>query len=200
MKKLVIGFVAVLLLFALPVWSQQSNSVPDFLEALRELLLKEDWSPEEIQELVGQDVDWSKAQVKDAEIVQTCLQYAKDSGEEIGAHEQAQLANEVAVMAQEMRALGFGEPAIVRTALNGTREALEELARLQLRKGEGAETGAGDMIRTRLREELQTALHLETKEMVQARIGEQRNSRPDDLLVPPGPQGPPGDAHPGKKE
>ena len=200
MKKLMIGFVAVLLLFALPVWSQQSNSAPDFLEALRELLLKEDWSPEEIQKLVRQEVDWSQAQVKDAEIVQTCLQYAKDSGQEIGAHEQAQLANEVAVMAQEMRALGFGEPAIVRTALNGTREAVEELARLQLRKEEGAETGVGDMIRTRLREELQTALHLETKEMVQARVGEQRNSRPDDLLVPPGPQGPPGDAHPGKKE
>jgi hypothetical protein len=200
MKKLVIGFVAVLLLFALPLWSQRSSSAPDFLETLRELLLKEDWSPEEIQALVRQEVDWSQAQVKDAEIVQTCLQYAKDSGEEIGAHEQAQLAKEVAVMAQEMRALGFGEPAIVRTALNGTRDALEELARLRLRKEEGAETGAGDMIRTRLREELQTALHQEAKQMVQARVGEQRNSRPDDLLVPPGPQGPPGDAHPGKKE
>jgi len=143
---------------------------------------------------------WSQAQDKDAEIVRFCLQYAKDSGQEIGAYEQAQLANEVALMAREMRALGFGDPEIVRAALNGTREALEELSRLQLRKEEGAETGAGDMIRERLREELRTALHQEAKQMVQAKVQDQRNSRPNDLLVPPGPQGRSGDEHPGKKE
>jgi hypothetical protein len=198
MKKIGIGIAV--LLFALPLWSQQSGGAPDFLEALRELLQKEDWSPEEIQELVKQEVDWSQAQFRDAEIVAYCLRYAKHTEEEIGPHEQAQLANEVAVVAREMRALGFSDPEIVRAALNGTREALEELSRLQLRKEEGAETGAGDMIRERLREELQTALHQEAKQMVQTKVQDQRNSRPDDLLVPPGPQGHSGDAHPGKKE
>jgi len=198
MKKFAIGIAVVLFLFALPLWSQQSAGAPDFLEALRELLQEDDWSPAEIQELIKQEVDWSQAQVRDAEIVQYCLQYAKGTGEQIGAHEQAQLANEVAVMAQEMRALGFGEPAIVRTALNGTREALEELSRVRLRNEEGTETGAGDLIRARLREELQTASHLETRQLVRARDQEQRNSRPDDLLVPPGPQGPPGKANSNK--
>ena len=99
-------------------------------------------------------------------------------------------------MAREMRAHGFGEPMIVRTALNGTREVLEELSRLRVRKEEDTETGVGDLIRARVREELQKALYLETRQMAQARDQEQRKSRPDDLLVPPGPQGPPGKANP----
>jgi len=198
MKKLAIGIVVVLFLFALPLWSQVADSAPDFLEALRELLQKDDWSPEEIQELIKQEVDWSQAQVEDAKMVALCLEYAKDAEEQIGPHEQAHLVKEVAVMAQEMRALGFSEPMIIRTALNGTREALEELSRVRLRKEEGTETGKGDLIRARLREELQTALHLETRQLVRARDQEQRNSRPDDLLVPPGPQGPPGKANPNK--
>ena len=198
MKKLAIGIVVVLFLFALPLWSQVAESAPDFLEALRELLQKDDWSPEEIQELIKQEVDWNQAQVEDAKMVALCLEYAKDAEEQIGPHEQAHLVKEVAVMAQEMRALGFGEPMIIRTALNGTREVLEELARVRLRNEEGTETGAGDLIRARLREELQTALHLETRQLVRARDQEQRNSRPDDLLVPPGPQGPPGKANSNK--
>ena len=141
---------------------------------------------------------WSQAQVRDGEIVRFCLQYAKGTGEQISPFTQAQLAYEVAVMAQEMRSLGFGEAAILRTALNGTREALEELSGVRLRKEEDTETGAGDMIRERFRKELRTALHLETRLMVRARDQEQRNSRPDDLLVPPGPQGPPGKANPNK--
>jgi hypothetical protein len=197
-KKLSIGIAVVLLLFVLPLWSQASDSAPDFLEALQELLQRQDWSAEGIQELIKQEVDWSQAQDKDAEMVALCLRYAKDSEEEIGPSEQARLAVTVAVMARDMRALGFGEPAIVRTALNGTREALEELSRL--RKEEGTETGTGDLIRTRLREELRTALHLETRLTVRARDQERQNSRPDDLLVPPGPQGPPDKANPGKKE
>jgi len=139
---------------------------------------------------------WSQAEVRDAEIVEYCLQYAKDSGEQIGPLVRAELAVAVAEMAQEMWALGFGEPMIVRTALNGTREVLEELSRVRLRKEADTETGAGDMIRDRLREELQAALYLETRQMAQARDQEQRKSRPDDLLVPPGPQGPPGKANP----
>ena len=198
MKKLAIGIAVVLFLFTLPLWSQVADSAPDFQEALRELLQKDAWSPEEIQALIKQEVDWGQAQVEDAKMVALCLEYAKDAEEQTGPYEQAHLAKEVAVMAQEMRVLGFGEPMIIRTALNGTREALEELSRMQLRKEEGTETGAGDLIRARLREELQTALHLETKQLVRARDQEQRNSRPDDLLVPPGPQGPPGKANPNK--
>jgi len=135
MRKLAIGIVVVLFLFALPLWSQVSGGAPDFPEALRELLEEEDWSPGEIQELIEQEVDWSQARVQDAKMVALRLEYAKDAGEQIGPYEQAHLANEVAVMAQEMRALGFGEPMIIRTVLNGTREALEELSRVRLRKG-----------------------------------------------------------------
>ena len=198
MKKLAIGIVVVLFLFALPLWSQVAESAPDFLEALRELLQKDDWSPEEIQELIKQEVDWNQAQFRDAEMVQFCLQYAKDSGEEVGPYAQAQLAVAVATIAREMRALGFGGTEIVRTALNGTREALEELSRVRLRKEEDTETGVGDMIRERFRKELQAALDQEPRKMAQTRFQEQRNSRPEDLLVPPGPQGPPGKANSNK--
>ncbi len=197
MKKFAIGVAAVLFLFALPLWSQQSERAPDFVEALHELLEQEGWSPEEIQELIKQNVDWGQAQYKDAETVATCLGYAKDEEEDIGPFEQAQLALAVALMAQEMRLLGFGEQALVRTALNGTRDAIGDLYRL--RKEEGSETGVGDLIRSRFREQLQTAMHVEARHMVQARAQEERNSRSADLLVPHGPQdGSPGDGNPNK--
>jgi hypothetical protein len=191
MKKLGICM-AVLVLFVVPLWSQQPEGAPDFLEELRELLEQEDWSPEEIRQLIEQEVDWSQARHQDAELSALCLQYAKDSEDEVGPYEQAHIALAVAVTAREMRALGFGERAIVRTALNGTREALGDVLKLQEqdRKQENAESGSGDLIRNRIRQELQTAMHTEARHMVQTRAKEEKNSRPDELLAPPGPRGP----------
>ena len=131
MKKLWIGLAALLFLLSLPLWSQTASSAPDFVEELHKLLESEDWSPEEIRELIQQQIDWSQASHRDAKIIALCLDHAKDSEEPAGPYEQAQIAQAVMVVAREMRALGFGERSILRTALNGTREALCELAELQ---------------------------------------------------------------------
>jgi hypothetical protein len=187
---------AMALMIALPVSSQQTGGSSEFEQTLYRLLQQEGWSPEELQKLFKEEVDWGEARFQDAELVATCLAYAREVEGKIGPDGQAQLALSVMTMAQEMRALGFGEPQIIRAALNGTREALGELAQLQeterLRTGEDA--GVGEMIRHRFEQQLQTAMQLEARFMVQSRVREEQNSRPGDLLVPPGPQGPGGSA------
>ena len=197
MKRMGIMIAALLLLIALPLSSQQSAGTGEFEQALQKLLRAEGWSPEEIRALFKEEVDWEQARVRDAEMVATCLAYAKDAEEQIGPYEQVQLALSVMTTAKEMRAFGFGEPQIVRTALNGTREALGELAKLQqqLRTQNGAETGVGELIRSRFEEQVHEAMKLEARHMVQARERAERDSRPGDLLVPPGPQGPGGPGH-----
>jgi len=194
MKRMGIAVAVLLLLIALPLSSQQAEGSSEFEQALYRLLQRENWRPEELQKLIKDDVDWGQERFQDAEMVSTCLVYAKDTEEEIGPYAQLQMALSVMTMAREMRALGFGEPQIVRTALNGTREALGELAKLQERERvrTGDESGVGELIRSRFQDQLQTAMHLEARNMVQSRVREEQNSRPGDLLVPPGPQGPGG--------
>jgi hypothetical protein len=193
----ILVFAAMLLMIALPLSSQQTEGSSEFEQTLYRLLQQEGWSPEELQKLFKEEVDWGEARFQDAEMIATCLAYAKEVEGKIGPDAQAQLALSVMTMAQEMRALGFEEPQIIRAALNGTREALGELAQLheteRLRTGEDA--GVGEVIRHRFEQQLQTAMQLEARLMVQSRVREEQNSRPGDLLVPPGPQGPGGPAH-----
>jgi hypothetical protein len=194
MKKMGIIVAMALLWIALPLSGQESAPAPEFKQALQELLREGDWSPEEIWELIKEDVDWNQARLRDCEMVAICLGYAEDKDGGIGPEAQAQIALEVMTMAQKMRVLGFGEQQIIRAALNGTREALAELEKLQEqeRVRSGEDTGVGRLVRSRFEEQLQTAMHLEARHMVQTRVQEEKDSRPDDLLVPPGPQGPAG--------
>jgi hypothetical protein len=60
----------------------------------------------------------------------------------------------------------------------------------RLRSGEDA--GIGQLIRGRFEERVETTMHLEARHKVQTRVQEEQNSRPGELLVPPGPQGPGG--------
>ena len=195
MKRMGIAVAAVLLLIALPLSSQESAAASELPEALQKLLKDQDWSSEQIRELIREQVDWNQAKLQDIEMVATCLQYAKETHEGIGPEVQARIAVEVMTMAQKMRALGFEEQQIVRTALNGTREALAELAKLEkLQEKERVRTaydsGMGKMIHNQFEEQLQGTMYLEARHTVRTRIRDEKSSRPDDLLVPPGPQGP----------
>ncbi|MBN2552150.1 MAG: hypothetical protein JXB06_05245 [Spirochaetales bacterium] len=204
MRTLGIGLVAALLLVAMPLWTQATSDEPEFLGELRGMLEKEDWSPEEIREIVEQDADWSRAAPGDAGIVALCLQYARSRGG-IGPEDSAErtepqarirvrIAEAVMEMSGEMRRLGFDEPRILRAALSGTREALDELSGLKQREGSQADMdgGAGELIRSRFRQELHSAMNLQARHRVETRVREEKQSRPADLLVPPGPQGPGG--------
>jgi hypothetical protein len=193
----ILAVAAVLLVISLPLASQEAAGTGGFEQTLYQLLQKRGWSPEKIQNLLDGEVDWERSRFQDAEMLATCLDYAQGIEGEIGPEAQLRLALELMILAQEMRSLGFGEPQIIRAALNGTRDALGELERLRetehLRTGEG--TAVGELIQSRFQEQLQAAMHLEARHMVQARAQEEQNSRPGDLLVPPGPQGPGGPGH-----
>jgi hypothetical protein len=196
MKRMGILIAAVILLNTLPLSSQQVEASYEFGQALQQMLKAEGWSSEEIQKLLEEEVDWEQARIRDAQVIAICLTYAKDADGEIGPYEQAQMAMEVMTVAREMRAFGFGEPEILRTSLNGTRGVLGDLEKLreQERLRIGEDNGIGELIRSRFQEQLQTAMNLEARHMVQARVRAEKNSRPGDLLVPPGPQGPGGSA------
>jgi len=196
MKRMGILIAAVILLNTLPLSSQQVEASYEFGQALQQMLRAEGWSSEEIQKLLEEEVDWEQARIRDAQVIAICLAYAKDADGEIGPYEQAQMAMEVMTVAREMRAFGFGEPEILRTSLNGTRGVLGDLEKLreQERLRIGEDNGIGELMRSRFQEQLQTAMNLEARHMVQARVRAEKNSRPGDLLVPPGPQGPGGSA------
>ena len=195
MKRVGIAVAVVLLLIALPLSSQESGAASELPEALQKMLKEEGWSPEQIGELIREQVNWDRVRPQDAELVRACLQYMKETHEGIGPEVQARTAVEVMTMAQKMRALGFEEQQIVRTALNGTREALAEvanLAKLQEKDRLRAEydTGLGKMIHNQFEQQLQGTMYLQARYEVRERVRDEKASRPDDLLVPPGPQGP----------
>jgi hypothetical protein len=192
MKRAGIAVAAALLLIALPLSSQESAGTPEFQQALQEVLKNEDWSREQIEELIKKEVYWNQAGPQDFELVPICLQYVKETHEGIGPEVQARIAVEVMMMARQMRGFGFGEQQIIRAALNGTREALFELAKLQEteRVRTGYDTGIGQMIRSQFEEQLHAAMYLQARHKVKTRVQDEKASRPDDLLVPPGPQGP----------
>ena len=195
MKRVGIAVAAVLLLIALPLSSQESVAPSELPEALQKLLQDEGWSPEQIRELIREQVNWDQVRPQDAELVRACWQYAEETHEGIGPGVQARIAVEVMTMAQKMRALGFEGQQIVRTALNGTREALAEIAKLEkLQEKERVRTaydsGMGKMIHNQFEQQLQGTMYLEARHTVRTRIRDEKSSRPDDLLVPPGPQGP----------
>ena len=195
MKRMGIAVAAVLLLIALPVSSQESVAASELPEALQQLLKDEGWSPEQIRELSRDRVNWDQVRPQDAELVRACLQYMNETREKIGPEVKASIAAEVMTMAQKMRGLGFEEQMIVRTALNGTRAAVAELKNLvklqeQERIHTAYDTGMGQMIHNQFEQQLQGTMYLQARYETRERVRDEKASRPDDLLVPAGPQGP----------
>lgn len=192
MKRVGIAVAAVLLLIALPLSSQESGSASELPEALQKMLKDEGWTLEQIRALAREQVNWDQAGSEDAELLRTCLQYMKEKHAAEDLEVQARTMVEVTTMAQTMRALGFEERQIVRTALNGTREVLAELEKLQdrSRTRTAYENGLQEMIRNQFEKQLQGTMYQQARYEVRERARDERTSRPDDLLVPQGPQGP----------
>ena len=195
MKRMGIAVAAVLLLISLPLSSQESAAASRLTETLQKMLEEEGWSPEQIRELAGEQVNWDQVRPQDAELARTCLRYMKEEHGEIVPEVQARIMVEVTTMAQKMRALGFEEKQIVRTALNGTREAVAGLGdqtkpQDQNRVQTSYDTGLGQMIHNQFEKQLQGTMVQQARYQQRRRAWDERSSRPGDLLVPPGPQGP----------
>ncbi len=96
------------------------------------------------------------------------------SVEQIGPQEQATLREQVAQMLKAMEALGYTRRVAVRAALEGVREAMAQL-RLRLRSGERGELGEqlGELLRTRLQEQIRLASYDQTR----TRLGNQEQER-----------------------
>jgi hypothetical protein len=183
-KRIAFAALAMVAMLASPLWSQQ-DSEPEFVDALRERLAVEGWSAAELRELAGQEVDWSQARLRDAEAVAVCLNYARQEDGKIGPEARAQIAMQLAASFEEMRSFGFGEPAILRAGLNGVRELLGELH--TWRAGEDNESGLGDLLHSRLRQQLHSATCLEAQEQIKNQDRD-RNRAHSDQLVGPGPR------------
>jgi hypothetical protein len=179
-----------MLLLAGAGWSEPGDGSPAFLQELQRLLTREGWSAGRIGELAGQPVEWQGLQARDAELVALALRYAASQDGGIGPVEQARIAVQVALMAQQMRSLGYGEPQMLRAALNGVREALQLQARTangqQSQAASGSGATQGDTLRTRLQEQLQQQLRLascdQAQEQLQARVQEQKRTHTGEMV------------------
>jgi hypothetical protein len=141
----------------------------------------------------AQDTGAEPPEGVDAQAVQLVVAYAQ-SQEEIGPQEQAMLREQVTLMLKEMEALGYTRRVAVRAALEGMREAVFEL-RTRQRSGEPVELGEqlGDLLRTRLREQIRLASCDQCQDQLRERDRDRLRDRPD-CLVPgtPGGNGPQG--------
>jgi len=130
---------------------------------------------------------------QEAEMVQLALQYARDRLGEIGPQQQAQITEQMRLVMRHMRALGYGEPQIAQTLMQAMREAVHQWN--EARVAEDNENGLGDLLRTRLRDQLRTADCDQIPEQLQVRAQDQlRTGRGEPVADPPGggPGGPGG--------
>lgn len=154
---------ALVLLCGAPLWSQEDGDVSAFAGELAEILAREGWTiretdalRESLQAMVRTRAGYLGEEIAgaDPEMAALALRLARRAGEEANGAGQAMLALEVARMAREMETLGYERPVITRAALNGVRDLLAERRAL---RDEGRDGELGDLIRARLREQLQTA-------------------------------------------
>ncbi len=105
------------------------------------------------------------------------------SVEEIGPREQATLREQVRQMLKVMEALGYTRRVAVRATLEGVREAMAQL-RTRLRSGEPGEPGEqfGDLLRTRLREQLRLASCDQTRTRLRDQDRERLQQDPEGLV------------------
>jgi hypothetical protein len=105
------------------------------------------------------------------------------SVEDIGPQEQATLREQVRQMLHEMEALGYNRRVAVRAALEGVREAMAQL-RTRLRSGEPGELGEqlGELLRTRLREQIRLASYDQTRTQLRDQDRERLQQHPEGLV------------------
>jgi len=188
---LVIGLA---LMVGSPLWSQEGEQ-SEFVSELMVGLLQEGWTAEEVRTLVAQDVDWEQAQGANSDVVALALQFAKSKDEEMEPMEQALLAIELALAAIEMEAVGIGEVSIAITALEGVRDILTDI--WAFRSGELDEGNLGDVIRTKMGEQVSIATREHARDRISERDLEALKSRPSDLVpnIPASEDGFPGSGY-----
>ncbi|MBN1523033.1 MAG: hypothetical protein JW904_01010 [Spirochaetales bacterium] len=141
---------AVFSLFAVPALSAEENG---FIFRLSRELKAYGWNDEETGKFViaSHLMNWNALENGDAEMVALALHYCKQKQLRLMAEEQVQLAYHLGAMGVEMEALGFKRRNITITALGVSEQVAEKL---RDRKNADNETGTGDMIRERIRDEL----------------------------------------------
>ena len=124
-----------------------------FLSKLQRNLQAYGWSEEEISSFMNaaRHLNWDLIENDTDDVVAYSLQYCRKTNQKTTASEKAQLAYELSVAAFEMKKIGFDEDAIVRVAVNTSREFVKTLN--QYRK-QVTEDGLGDVIRERIRQQV----------------------------------------------
>ena len=103
--------------------------VADVVSQLRE----EGWSESEIEdfESAAGKLDWEESEGAEPGLVTIALQLSYEGREQLEGHENAALALEIARMAAAMNRFGFEGVDIARTALEGTRDVVQNIDRVR---------------------------------------------------------------------
>jgi hypothetical protein len=122
---------------------------PAFVPALLSSLENDGWSLQErtaLAEAAGR-FEWEGAQVANAEAVALALSLQRNESLQLSAAEQVRLAQQLAIMASEMRAAGFDDHDTAVAAVSAIRNALGEI-RAWMSGGRHGELG--EIMRSRI--------------------------------------------------
>jgi len=160
------------LLFSQENTNNTNHSQASFFEELSSLLISNGWDITEVSILIeeARKFEWKEAEKADPEVVALALSLGKKEGIDLEPMEQAQLALEIALTAVEMESMGYTERVVARTALNGIRNMLLDI---QDWKREGKKGKLGEIIRTRMREQIRTASMAQVHEHARERVKKQ---------------------------
>jgi hypothetical protein len=170
-KRIAIGLG--LLLLAGALWAQDG-----FAARLAAALERMGWTEEAAQLVARQQARWQLAEGADPEGVALGLRYALRNAS-LAPQEQARLAVQVAEGLKEMNALGFGNREAARTMLRAMRQVMAQA---------GAGEEAGQLLRLRLRTQLQLATAEQSRLRLRQQDRDRLGDQPEDM-VPGGPSG-----------
>jgi len=167
-----IGIMTLLVVFVFLGGGLFAQEQTGILEKLQERLQEQDWSEEEIGNVIraARSFQWEGADPVHAEMIAMALQLGKAEGEALGAREQAAMAHELALAAGEMKQLGFQNREIARTALESTRQMFQDLR--QVRTGDEPGQVPEDALVVKLQERVQSRLRNQVHEDDQLKVRE----------------------------
>jgi len=155
-----------------------AQEVP-LLEQLQQRLQEQEWPEQQIQEMLqaARRLNWDETNPGSAEIVELALKLSLQEETRLKPDEQAQLALQIAIAAQQMHQAGMQERDIATACMECTREMLQEMTRLRTQDQTG---DLGEQLQERIRNTIRNQIRIAAKEPIDKRGTNAKN----------GPQGP----------
>ena len=128
-KGMTMTLAAMLLAVVGVTMARAQIGTPPFVPQMLSQLAKDGWTPQEINALddAASRLDWSGTAGAGPDVVAMSLELAKSEDPQLSATDQAQLALQVALAADQMKSAGFEAHSVAIAALGAVRNVLAEI-------------------------------------------------------------------------